>query len=147
MKRLIAHWQDRRFEKQSEKTWAAGAPLPIKGQVKEGESDIPRHCSDCLGKCPLEKMRQSAERGKCPVCVPVYNRVQKGIQGYWSMYQINCIRILTYFLEPDYADNHRQPGFRRQVNFGSNVNLEMNNGSIVELQFHILRGKSDTRCS
>ena len=143
MKRLIASWQDRRDKKRFDTAWGAGAPLPTKDQVKESESDIPRQCSDCFGRCSPERMRQSAESGKCPICILVYSGVQKVIQGRWSMYQINCIRILTYFLEPDHADNHRQPGFRRADDFGSNANLEMSNGSIVELQFYILRGKSE----
>ena len=63
------------------------------------------------------------------------------------MSQIKYIRILKYLLEPDYADDHRKPGFRRPDDFGSNMNLEMNNGRIVELQFYILRGKLEVRDS
>ena len=57
------------------------------------------------------------------------------IQGRWPINQINYIRILTYFLELDHADNNRRLGFRRPDDFGSNVNLEMKTAASLSCNF------------
>ena len=142
MKRLYTWWQDHWYEKRLEKARASEPAGFSKVEPLETETGLPRNCTYCFGRCPPEQMRKSAESGNCPICILVYNGVQKVIQGRWSMDQVRCIRILSYFLEPDYAKNHRKPGFRGPDDFGSNVNLEMDDGRILELQFYVLKGES-----